>query len=247
MARREWNFNPRPSNWPHDMVLIREYICPLVLTSIILIVTVGCFSPQTVSTDSLNNGTTGPLKQAIKAPNPTQIPEPKPSPIAGIDTTHTQTSTPGPFSLLVMEGTVNRVIDGDTVDFMIESGILERVRIIGIDTPETSPAQNKVGEYNNITNIECLDSWGGSATKFAKEVLENKYAKLIGDSVSDERDYYDRLLAYVEIESKDFGLILLENGYARAYRKYDYIRKDQYILTEEKANAKKYGLWSCEE
>lgn len=266
MTRREWDSNLWPSNWPHHMLLIREYICLLVLTSIILIVTAGCVSRETVFIDSVNNGTgltdvpsdtfkpvstgtTESLNQA--APKPKQIPEPKPSAIADTGTppptaTPTQTPTPSPFLFLVMEGTVNRVIDGDTVDFMIESGILERVRILGVDTPETSPAQNKAGEYNDITNIECLDSWGDSATRFAKGVLENKYAKLIGDSVSDERDYYDRLLAYLEIGGKDFGLILLENGYARAYRKYDYIRKEQYILTEEKAKAKKYGLWSCE-
>ena len=54
---------------------------------------------------------------------------------------------------------VTRIIDGDTVEVRFESGESDRVRIIGVDTPEIfSP--NQASEYGNITDLDCLDKWG---------------------------------------------------------------------------------------
>ena len=157
----------------------------------------------------------------------------------------TATWTPVPIKTEKPESVkVSRVIDGDTFDILFESGATDRVRILGIDTPETF-SSNRADEYNGITDIECLDSWGDKATIFATEILEDKEINLIADALSDRRGYYDRLLSYIEIDGKDFGVLLLEGGYARVYTEGKSTRKNEYLLIEKQAKSKKLGLWSC--
>ena len=140
--------------------------------------------------------------------------------------------------------TVSRVVDGDTLDVLLESGKTDRVRILGIDTPETF-SSNKADEYNGITDIECLDLWGDKATIFAEDILENKEVKLIADALSDRRGYYDRLLSYIEVDGRDFGVLLLEGGYARVYTEGKSTRKNHYLLIEDQAKSQKLCLWNC--
>jgi len=139
---------------------------------------------------------------------------------------------------------VSRVIDGDTFDVMLESGGSDRVRLLGVDTPETF-SSNKLGEYNGIADMTCLDAWGDKATTFATEILADKPIKLITDTFVYERDYYARLLSYIEVNGKDFGVMLLENGYARVYTEEKSSRESDYLVIEEQAKTKRLGLWSC--
>ena len=85
------------------------------------------------------------------------------------------TSTPDPSYYASDRNIVHvtRVIDGDTVEVRFESGESDKVRIIGVDTPEIfSP--NQASEYGNITDLDCLDKWGDAATKYARDILNNK-------------------------------------------------------------------------
>ena len=86
---------------------------------------------------------------------------------------------------------------------------------------------------------------GDKATIFAKDILENKEVKLIADALSDRRGYYDRLLSYIEVDGRDFGVLLLEGGYARVYTEGKSTRKNHYLLIEDQAKSQKLGLWNC--
>ena len=139
---------------------------------------------------------------------------------------------------------VTRVIDGDTVEVRFESGESDKVRIIGVDTPEIfSP--NQASEYGNITDLDCLDKWGDAATKYARDILNNKDIKLVYDSKVQKRDYYDRLLAYIDVSRQDFGELLLKGGYARVYVEGESSRKNDYLQLERIAKSSRLGLWSC--
>ena len=140
--------------------------------------------------------------------------------------------------------TISRVIDGDTFDVQYGSGDIDRIRLLGVDTPETY-SKNKPDEYEGITNIECLDEWGDKATTYAIDILSNNAVILASDPLTEERDYYDRLLSYIEIEGKDFSAMLLENGYARVYTESKTSRTDSYLILEENAKKNKLGLWGC--
>ncbi|CAB4879960.1 unannotated protein [freshwater metagenome] len=98
---------------------------------------------------------------------------------------------------------VTRVIDGDTIDATI-GGHTERVRLIGIDTPETKKPN---------TPIQC---YGPEASDFTKHVLAEGTAVLIRRD-AEARDDYGRLLGYVYRSSDGLfvNLELAERGYAR--------------------------------
>lgn len=106
---------------------------------------------------------------------------------------------------LVMEDTtlykVVRVVDGDTivVDF---NGKDEKVRLIGIDTPESVHPESSRNTDEGIT-----------ASDFTKNLLSDKSVSLEFD-VS-ERDKYGRLLAYVYLEGEMVNKTLLQEGYAQ--------------------------------
>ncbi len=129
---------------------------------------------------------------------------------------------------------VTRVVDGDTivVDF---HGKEERVRLIGVDTPESvHPDKSKNVEFGKISS------------DFTKSKLEGKEIKLEFDV--QERDKYGRLLAYVYLEGKMFNRSLLEEGYANIATfppNVKYVK--EFTEIERIARDEKVGLWVYED
>jgi micrococcal nuclease len=140
---------------------------------------------------------------------------------------------------------VVRVVDGDTVDVIFQDGSTDRIRLLGVDTPETT-LSNRPYEYGNITDTACLDEWGDLATEFALELLEGQTVGVVLDPTAGDRGYYGRLLAYIHIGDQDFNATLVEQGYARVYAEGESSRKTQYLQLMERARAQGIGLWECE-
>jgi len=128
---------------------------------------------------------------------------------------------------------VVRVIDGDTIDVETEDGV-QRVRLIGIDTPETVDPRKPV---------QCF---GKEASAKAKELLEGEKVMLEADFSQDERDKYDRLLRYVFLpDGRNFDLVLIEEGYAREYTyNTPYKYQQEFKEAERIAQENKRGLWA---
>ena len=125
------------------------------------------------------------------------------------------------------------VVDGDTVVVQVADRT-ERVRLIGIDTPETT------GGY---LPAEC---YGDEATVFTRSLLpEGTEVSLTRDV--EARDRYDRLLAYVH-RSGDGLFVNLEiaaNGYAKALViEPNTIHADAFYTTAARARDQGLGLWS---
>lgn len=123
-----------------------------------------------------------------------------------------------------------QVFDGDTFSAKI-NGVTEKIRILGIDTPEVA------GGYQQA---EC---YGENASAFAKKMLAGKSVTLIPSQTGDDTDQYGRYLRYVEIDGTDFGKTLLAEGYAQSYKKFPHDRKSDYNSTEQKAKLAYKGLW----
>lgn len=104
-------------------------------------------------------------------------------------------------------GVVERVIDGDTIDVrMPASAEPVRIRILGIDTPET---------VDPDTDAEC---WGPEASAWAHQQLDNTSVTLIGDPVADDTDRYGRALRYLHLpDGTNYSVLAAETGMARAY------------------------------
>lgn len=122
---------------------------------------------------------------------------------------------------------VSRVIDGDTIE--LSNG--QKVRYIGINTPETKHPQK---------GAECF---GQEAKEYNSALVLDKEVKLEKD-VS-ETDRYGRLLRYVYIDEVLINEKLVADGYAYSspYTP-DVSKQEVFEAAEEKARAAKQGLWS---
>ncbi len=102
------------------------------------------------------------------------------------------------------EGVVVGVIDGDTVDVDF-GGNEERVRLIGVDTPESVDPDRPV---------QC---YGAEASAFVKGLLPKGTHVRVERDVA-PRDRYGRLLGYLYRSDDDLlvNLVLVEQGYADA-------------------------------
>jgi micrococcal nuclease len=126
---------------------------------------------------------------------------------------------------------VVRVVDGDTivVDF---NGKEEKVRLIGVDTPESVHADKSKNTKEGVV-----------VSDYTKSKLNGKIIKLEFDV--QERDKYGRLLAYVYVDGEMYNKHLLEIGYAKLATyppNVKYVEEFKELQKEAKEN--KVGLWS---
>lgn len=128
---------------------------------------------------------------------------------------------------------VLKVIDGDTIDVAV-GGKSERLRLIGINTPETVDPRREV---------ECF---GHEASNKAKEVLTGQFVVLENDITQSDRDKYGRLLRYVFLpDGTNYNLSMIEEGFAYEYTyDSDYKYQKEFKLAQEYAQNNGKGLWS---
>lgn len=126
-------------------------------------------------------------------------------------------------------GSIDRVIDGDTVDVLVD-GKLQRVRLLNIDTPETRDP------------IECL---GAEATEFTRDLLPSGSEVSLSYDV-ERTDQYGRTLATVTTRSGiEVNEALVEAGLAVAIvvgkndRNYD-----RMLAAEARAEQGRVGLFA---
>ncbi len=113
------------------------------------------------------------------------------------------------------------MVDGDTVDVRDGAGRQERVRVVGIDTPETG---------------EC--GFERASAAMADLVMDRPVVLTAG--ARDDRDRYGRILRYVDVDGTDAGLSLIRRGLAIA--RYDsrdgygrHPREDAYVAADAAA------------
>jgi micrococcal nuclease len=128
---------------------------------------------------------------------------------------------------------VSRVVDGDTID-VEKDGEHVRVRLIGIDTPETVDPRR---------TVECF---GKEASAKTKELLEGKMVRLETDPSQGDYDKYKRMLAYVYLSDGTlFNQTMISEGYAHEYTyRLPYRSQSEFKAAEQTAREKKKGLWA---
>lgn len=142
-------------------------------------------------------------------------------------------------SLKLLPARVTRVVDGDTVYVRLENGREEKVRFIGVDTPESTRE---------------VEPYGKKAAAYTKSRLDGKKVYLELDV--GERDKYGRLLAYVwleppkgdsetELRAKMFNAKLLLAGMARVMTVPPNVKyADLFVKFQREAREAGKGLWS---
>ena len=126
---------------------------------------------------------------------------------------------------------VLRVIDGDTIEVQVE-GTSQRVRLMGVDTPETKHPTRPVEYY------------GPEAAAFTEGHLGGATVGLSVDLTGDREDAYGRLLRYVTVEGVDFTAALVRDGYARAVQGFRSARRAEFIALEDAARSRRVGVWA---
>jgi len=142
------------------------------------------------------------------------------------------------FDLAPNFGTVERVVDGDTLKLTDGSTI----RLLGPDTPEICHHTSS----GSLRDVNCVEEPGGlAAKKFVEDLLTGEEIVFVGDDSIGSRDVFGRLLRYVYLQDRFVNMELIAEGYAPLY---DHLQKktrfyDDFTEAEESARVKKKGVW----
>jgi micrococcal nuclease len=184
-----------------------------------------------------------PISLPTTRPAATATPPRRPAPTAAPPTMTlpqpTATSAPAPLAsdypalpAGLPSAVVARVIDGDTVDVTLDGQTI-RVRLIGIDTPETVDPRKP---------IECF---GREASTRAHELLDGQAVFLEDDPSQGDVDRYGRALRYIWLaDGRLFNLEMIAQGYAFEYTyNLPYRYQAQFKQAEHDAREQR-GLWA---
>jgi micrococcal nuclease len=130
------------------------------------------------------------------------------------------------------QATITRVVDGDTLKVDI-AGRSDRVRLIGIDTPESVKPN---------TPVQCFALEASARTKGL--LPHGEVVRLVRDA--EARDKYGRLLAYVyrQRDGLFVNLSLVKDGYAAPYTfPPNVAHVDEFVAAGRQAREANRGLW----
>lgn len=127
------------------------------------------------------------------------------------------------------------VIDGDTIDVMADQTRI-RVRILGIDTPETAHRNSPAECYSDQATTQLIRLLGDPGRRQLR--IEN-------DPTQPSTDRYGRTLAYLHAHGKDVGAELIRGGYAHTYPGPGVLpqRLQTYQQLQREARNTRRGLW----
>jgi len=129
---------------------------------------------------------------------------------------------------------VVKVVDGDTIDINIPDGNWPdtRIRLLGIDTPETEKSPTGAMYY------------GKEASEFTAKTVLAQEVSVIMDKLSKTRDKYNRLLCHIRLaDGKILNEELIRQGFAYADTRFPHSYFEKYIKLEKTAQKQKKGLW----
>ncbi|MEK6732847.1 MAG: thermonuclease family protein [Candidatus Omnitrophota bacterium] len=128
--------------------------------------------------------------------------------------------------------TINRVVDGDT----IELSNRETVRYIGIDTPEIREKKGSAWIYSPRPYAE-------EAKSFNEKLVKGKSVRLEFDV--QKKDKYNRFLAYVYAGENMANLEMVKQGYGMIYTYPPNVRySEKFLEAQKEARDNKRGIWS---
>lgn len=127
---------------------------------------------------------------------------------------------------------VSKVVDGDTFWITDGNGKETKIRLIGVDSPES-----------RTTGRVQREPFGKESSEFAKAMLTGKRVRLVYDI--QRYDRYRRTLAYVYLEDGTFfNALLVQEGYATVSTFPPNVQFEAYFIKlQREARRKGKGLW----
>lgn len=127
---------------------------------------------------------------------------------------------------------ISQFFDGDTVAVDM-NGTPEKIRFIGVDTPETHDPRKAV---------QCF---GRAAADFTKKLIGNQPVRLEADPLNTNRDRYNRLLRYIYLsDGRLVNAEIIKQGYGFAYLSFPFTKAEQFRGYQSEAREAKRGLWN---
>ncbi len=121
--------------------------------------------------------------------------------------------------------------DGDTITVNM-NGAEEKVRLIGVDTPET---------HDPRKSVQCF---GQAAAAFTKNFIGANRVRLEADPENTNRDRYGRLLRYVYLPNGQLvNAEIIKQGYGFAYVYFPFSKLEEFKGYQRQAEATEQGLW----
>jgi micrococcal nuclease len=129
---------------------------------------------------------------------------------------------------------VVKIVDGDTIDLDVPDGEKPhtRVRLWGVDTPETKHPQKGIMYY------------GPEASAFTKEMTLGKKVKVTLEPNQKTRGKYGRLLAYIYLpDGKMLNEEIISRGYGYADPRFEHLLRRRFLDLQKETKREKRGLW----
>ena len=120
---------------------------------------------------------------------------------------------------------VKRVIDGDTI--VLDDG--RHIRLIGVDAPEVDSPYTKA------------EPFGSESRAYMDRLVERRIVTI--KTGRERYDKYGRTLAYVYLNRTMVNAMIIRNGYAKAYRRFNFPERELFINYEKEARSKGIGMW----
>jgi len=142
-------------------------------------------------------------------------------------------------AIRTVTGTVTKVSDGDTIHVTTPEQTKLKVRLYGIDAPETPKINNRTGRVNKPGQ-----PYGDEAWKALESKIMGKQVKL--DIL--DIDKYRRMVGIIWLDERNINLEMVSEGYAEAY--VEYLKapyRSKFIDAEQEARSAKKGIWSLSE
>lgn len=144
-----------------------------------------------------------------------------------------------PLAAQETTGTVSWIYDGDTLQIKN----IGKVRLLGIDTPESKDSERDRYYLKNfgVSRLK-LRQIARQAKAFSIKQVKGKQVRL--EFGTERQDRYGRLLAYLYLpDGRLLNRLLLEQGFAGVFRRYQFSRKQDFLSAEEAARQNRLGLW----
>lgn len=146
-----------------------------------------------------------------------------------------------PVSAGEVRGRVKWIYDGDTI--MVDG--VGKVRLLGIDTPESQPSSRDDVYRRDGISPRQLRLGAKRATEYMIRSAKGKVVILTFDR--EKVDRYGRTLAYVTlVDGRMLNRELLNEGLAFVYQRFDFRLKDDFLQVEAVARGAGRGLWKQE-
>ena len=146
-----------------------------------------------------------------------------------------------PFSftrepIRTVTGTVTQVSDGDTIQVTTPEQTKLRVRLYGMDAPETPKINQRTGHINKPGQPYGEESWRALEAKIMRKQVRLDIIDI---------DQYKRMVGVIWIGDRNINLEMVKEGFAEAYL--EYLKKPyraQFIQAEKESRSARRGIWS---